>query len=219
MFEPTWALIHQDKVFGPNPTFDSRTAKLGAGIDPVAELTQLLQRLQAGEPGAREALFAAAYPGLQQLAHARLRAGGRNTLLDTRSLVHESYLRYVQGGQLRADDRRAFFAYASQIMRSVVVNQVRERAAQKRGADWRPVTLSTKISEQVAEGDDVILKVHEALESLEQIDARLAQVVEMRYFGGYSELEIAETLEVTERTVQRLWFKARMMLLATLQHA
>jgi RNA polymerase sigma factor (TIGR02999 family) len=183
----------------------------------MAELTQLLSQAQAGDAGARNALFAAAYPVLQQIARARLRDGGRNTMLDTRSLVHESYLRYVQAGELRAEDRRAFFAYASQVMRSVIVNNARDRAAQKRGAGFRPLTLSTSIAEETPDGEDAILQVHEALESLAQVDERLAQVVQMRYFGGYSEQEIAETLDVTERTVQRLWLKARLMLLATMQ--
>jgi len=183
----------------------------------MAELTQLLKQAQAGDPDARDALFAAAYPGLQQLARARLRDGGRSTMLDTRSLVHESYLRYVQAGELRAEDRRSFFAYASQVMRSVIVNNVREREAQKRGSGWRPITLSTRISESTPDGEELILQIHDALESLTQVDARLAQVVQMRYFGGYSELEIAETLQITERTVQRLWLKARMMLLAIIQ--
>jgi RNA polymerase sigma factor (TIGR02999 family) len=180
-------------------------------------LTELLHRVQAGDATARDALFAAAYPGLQHLARARLRDGGRNTLLDTRSLVHESYLRFVQAGELRAEDRRAFFAYASQVMRSVIVSSARERSAQKRGTGWRPLTLSTRISERVPEGEESILRVHEALESLEQVEPRLAQVAQMRYFGGYSEQEIADTLEVTERTVQRLWLKARLILLAALQ--
>jgi RNA polymerase sigma factor (TIGR02999 family) len=184
---------------------------------PVAELTQLLERAQAGDADARDALFAAAYPGLQQLARARLRDGGRNTLLDTRSLVHECYLRYVQSGELRAEDRRAFFAFASQVMRSVIVNSARDRAAQKRGSGHRPVTLSTGVAERVPDGEESILQVHEALESLAQVDARLAEVVQMRYFGGYSEQEIAETLGVTARTVQRLWLKARMMLHASMQ--
>lgn len=183
----------------------------------MADLTQLLQRVQAGDPEARDALFAAAYPGLQQLARARLRDGGRNTLLDTHGLVHECYLRYVQSGELRAEDRRAFFAYASQVMRSVIVNSARDRAAQKRGAGFRPLTLSTQISDQTPDGDEMILHVHEALDSLAQVDERLAQVVQMRYFGGYSEQEIAAVLDVTERTVQRLWLKARLMLLATMQ--
>jgi RNA polymerase sigma factor (TIGR02999 family) len=183
----------------------------------MAEITQLLQKAQAGDAGARDALFAAAYPFLERLARARLRDGGRNTLLDTRGLVHESYLRYVQGGELRAEDRRAFFAFASQVMRSVIVSSARERVAEKRGAGRRPLTLSTDVAERLPAGEDDILRVHEALESLAQVDPRLADVVQMRYFGGYSEQEIAETLDVAERTVQRLWLKARLMLRAAME--
>jgi RNA polymerase sigma factor (TIGR02999 family) len=102
-------------------------------------------------------------------------------------------------------------------MRSVIVSSARERTAQKRNAGCRPVTLSERISQQVPAGEEAILRVHEALESLEQVDARLAQVVQMRYFGGYSEAEIADTLEITERTVQRLWLKARLMLRAAME--
>lgn len=183
----------------------------------MAEITQLLQKAQAGDAGARDALFAAAYPFLERLARARLRDGGRNTLLDTRGLVHESYLRYLQGGELRAEDRRAFFAFASQVMRSVIVSSARERVAEKRGAGRRPLTLSTDVAERLPAGEDDILRVHEALESLAQVDPRLADVVQMRYFGGYSEQEIAETLDVAERTVQRLWLKARLMLRAAME--
>ena len=114
----------------------------------MSELTHLLHKVQAGDVGARETLFAAAYSDLEQLARARLRDGGRSTLLDTRSLVHDSYLRYLKGAELRAEDRRAFFAYASQVLRSVVVNYARERSAQKRGSGWRPLTLSTRVAEQ-----------------------------------------------------------------------
>jgi RNA polymerase sigma factor (TIGR02999 family) len=180
----------------------------------MSEITRLLRKAKTGDVSARDALFAAAYPDLEKLARARLRDGGRNTLLDTRGLVHESYLRYVRGSALRAEDRRAFFAYASQVMRSVIVSSARERAAEKRGAGRRLLTLSTQLGEQLAAGEDEILRIHEALESLEQVDSRLAQVVQMRYFGGYSEQDIAETLDVTERTVQRLWLKARLMLRA-----
>jgi RNA polymerase sigma factor (TIGR02999 family) len=181
------------------------------------QLTELLGRLQAGDASARDALFAAAYPELRRLARARLRDGGRNTVLDTTCLVHESYLRFVSVGALRAEDRRAFFAYASQVMRSVIVNSVRERIAQKRGANARPLTLSTKLEASVADGEETILAVHEALEALENADPRLAQVAQMRYFGGYSEQEIAETLAVTVRTVQRDWEKARLILTAALR--
>jgi RNA polymerase sigma factor (TIGR02999 family) len=182
----------------------------------MQNITRLLGQLRAGDEAARDALFATAYDGLQQLAHARLRRGGRNTLLDTCSLVHESYLRCVQSGALHAEDRRAFFAYASQVMRSVIVGSARERAARKRGAGLRPLTLSTRLGEQIAAGEAAILGVDEALEALERVEPRLAQVAQMRYFGGYSEREIADALQVTERTVQRLWLKARLMLQAAL---
>jgi RNA polymerase sigma factor (TIGR02999 family) len=180
-------------------------------------LTELLHKVQAGDTSARDALFAATYPTLERLARARLRDGGRNTLLDTRGVVHESYLRYVQGGALRAEDRRAFFAFVSQVMRSVIVSSARERTAEKRGSGQRPLTLSTQAAEKLPEGEDEILRVHEALESLEQVDARLAQVVQMRYFGGYNEQEIAEALDVTDRTVERLWQKAKLMLRAAME--
>jgi RNA polymerase sigma factor (TIGR02999 family) len=176
------------------------------------QLTELLGRLQAGDTEARNALFAAAYAELHRLARARLRDGGRSTLLDTTCLVHEAYLRFVSAGELRAEDRRAFFAYASEVMRSVIVNTVRERIAQKRGGDWQQLTLSTQLVANVAEDEETILKVHEALEVLEQADARLAQVALMRYFGGYNEQEIAEALDITERTVRRDWEKARLIL-------
>ena len=183
----------------------------------MTELTELLGRIQAGDTEARDALFASAYAELHRLARARLRDGGRNTVLDTTCLVHESYLRFVRAGELRAGDRRAFFAYASQVMRSVIVDSARERIAQKRGADWRPLTLSTKIEANIVDVEDLVLRVHEALEALEKAQPRLAQVALMRYFGGYSEQEIAETLSVTERTVQRDWEKARLLLAAALR--
>jgi RNA polymerase sigma factor (TIGR02999 family) len=178
----------------------------------LTQLTELIGRMHAGDSDARDALFAAAYADLHRLARARLREGARDVVLDTTSLVHESYLRFVIAGELRAEDRRAFFAYASQVMRSVIVDTARERVTQKRGGDMPHLTLSTKISAGVADGNETVLKVHEALDELEQAEPRVAQVALMRYFGGYSEKEIAETLEITERTVQRDWEKARLIL-------
>ena len=177
----------------------------------MSRLTELLGQLEAGVPRARDALFAAAYTELHRLARARLRDGGRNTVLDTTCLVHETYLRLVSAGELRAEDRRAFFAYASQVMRSVIVDSARERIARKRGGDLLPLTLSTQLAVSV-DDHETVLKVHEALEALERADPRLAQVAQMRYFGGYSEREIAETLDIGERTVRRDWEKARLIL-------
>ena len=182
----------------------------------MALLTELLQRMQAGDEKARSALFEAAYDELYRLAQARLREGGRNTLLDTTSLVHESYLRFVTAGAFRSDDRRAFFAYASRVMQSVIVNCVRERQADKRGGGRPPVTLSNALGTPFDEAADTVLRVSDALEVLENADARLAEVARMRYFGGYSLQEVADTLAVNERTVRRDWEKAKLILAAAL---
>jgi RNA polymerase sigma factor (TIGR02999 family) len=190
---------------------------LGCKARSMNQLTVLLGRIQAGDTEARDTLFAAAYAELHRIARARLRDGGRDSVMDTTCLVHESYLRFVSSGELRAEDRRAFFAFASQVMRSVIVNSVRERIAQKRGGESRPLTLSTGLMANIGDSEDTVLKVHEALDDLEKAEPRLAQVAQMRYFGGYSEREIAETLDITERTVQRDWEKARLILAAALR--
>jgi RNA polymerase sigma factor (TIGR02999 family) len=183
----------------------------------MTDLTQLIRRAADGEPGSRDELYAAAYSELRKLARARLRDGGRNTVLDTTSLVHESYLKFLGGGQLRAEDRRAFFAYASRVMRSVIIDSVRERQAERRGGDAERLTLSTQLLEDADGGNEDVLRVNEALDVLAQAEPRLAQVVEMRYFGGYTEAEIAETLDLTERTVRRDWDKARLLLSSMLK--
>jgi RNA polymerase sigma factor (TIGR02999 family) len=183
----------------------------------MTAVTTLIHDVAARRPSARDALYAAAYPELRRLARARLRDGGRNTFLDTTALVHESYLRFLRAGQLRLDDRRAFFGYAGKVMRSVIVDAVRERQAERRGGGVGPVTLDTAAADGLPGGEAEVLQVHEALLALEQAEPRLAQVVEMRYFGGYSELEIAQTLSLTERTVRRDWDKARLLLMAALR--
>ncbi|WP_395703764.1 ECF-type sigma factor [Aquabacterium sp.] len=183
----------------------------------MSELTVLIQRVAAGDDGARDALFAAAYGELRRLARSRLRDGGRNTYLDTTALVHESYLKFIRSGQLRQEDRRAFFAYASRVMRSVIIDAVRERQAERRGGDVVELTLDTHIANSLPAGEQQVLQVHEALATLQDSEPRLAQVVEMRYFGGYSEQEIAEVLGLTERTVRRDWDKARLLLMAMLK--
>lgn len=175
-------------------------------------LTALLARAQDGDKESRDALFAAAYSELRRVAHARLRKGGANTLLNTTALVHDSYLRLVQVGELRLDDRKAFFAYASRVMRSVIVDSARERLAQRRGGGAQTVTLCTELAQELRVDDEGIVKVNDALLALEAVDARVVRMVEMRVFGGYNEAEIAEALGVTDRTVQRDWIKAKAML-------
>lgn len=183
----------------------------------MQELDDLIRRVVTGAAEARDELFAAAYPELKKLAHARLRQNSRRHGLDTTELVHEAYLRYIRGTTLRAEDRRAFFAYAARVMRSVIVDEVRDHQAACRGGGTPDLTLDTqRMDELPASGQDV-LAVHEALKLLEKAEPRLAEVVEMRFFGDYSEAEIAEMLGVAERTVRRDWAKGRLLLVAMLK--
>lgn len=179
---------------------------------PVKSLTELIRQASDDVPGARDELFAAAYGELRRLAHSRLRDGGRNTYLDTTAVVHECYLRFVDRGQLRPSDRRAFFAYASAVMRSVIVDAVRQRQAERRGGDLEQLTLDSGIADQLDDGRMEVIKVHDALLALEQEAPRQAKIIEMRYFGGYSVEEVAVALDLTERTVHRDWTLARLAL-------
>jgi RNA polymerase sigma factor (TIGR02999 family) len=114
-------------------------------------------------------------------------------------------------------DRDHFMAYASTAMRSVIVDYVRQRAAEKRGGDVEHVTLDTGLQESLGATDAEIVDVHEALASLEKVDPRLVKVVEMRYFVGLGDDEIGHALGVTGRTVRRDWERARLLLAGMLQ--
>ena len=152
------------------------------------------------------------YRQLRVLARARLRNGGRNTLLDTSALVHEAYLRMAPTAAM-IEGEPQFLAYASHTMRSVIVDLARRRNAQRRGGQAFRVTWTESAQpESLAVAADEIVQVHEAVGELEKLDPRLAQVVEMRYFGGLTDEQIAQALGIGERTVRRDWDKARLLL-------
>jgi RNA polymerase sigma factor (TIGR02999 family) len=176
----------------------------------VGEFTRLIKEGADADGAPIDALWSAAYAELKVLAHARLYRDGQSTLLDTTSLVNESYVKLARNKTLRIDDRRSFFAYASRVMRSVIVDLVRERMSQRRGGGAVHLGLTMTLAD-VGTTDEPLL-IHEALGELEALEPRLAKVVEMRYFGGLSDLEIAEILGVTVRTVGRDWDKARLLL-------
>jgi len=182
----------------------------------MGEITKLIRAASAGDEGAFDRLFALLYNDLHRLAHARLKRNSTLTLLDTTSLVHEGYLRFVKAGELDVSDRGHFLAYAARVMRSIVVDFARKRQAERRGGDVVKVTLNTGIAEGVTGSDDEIIRVHEALDELRQVDEELARLVEMRYFGGLKVTEIAEAFGVTERTIERQWQKARAILFAAI---
>jgi RNA polymerase sigma factor (TIGR02999 family) len=194
-----------DVLFVPHGTIDASPAASAMG-----EVTRLIQEGTGADGVPLDALWSAAYSELKALAHARLYHDGRSTSLDTTSLVNESYLKLAAVKTLRIDDRRRFFAYASRVMRSVIVDLVRERMSQRRGGDVQHVGLTITLADP-GSADDV-LRIHEALRELEAVEPRLGKVVEMRYFSGLTDAEIAEVLDVTVRTVGRDWEKARLLL-------
>ena len=179
------------------------------------DITQLIDSLAAGKPEAGDQFYPLVYDELRRLARSHLRRQATLTHLDAPALVHEAYLRLTQRGALSAANRNAFFAYASAVMRSVIVDYVRERGAQKRGSDMGFDTLVTGLASDVFVAEE-ISALHEALEQLKRIDARLHDVVEMRYFGGLTLEDIAEVRGVSSMTVKRDWQKARAYLFEVL---
>jgi len=137
------------------------------------------------------------------------------TLLDTTGLVSDTYRRLASQHNLSIDSRAQFLGYCARIMRSVIIDLIREKNAGRRGGGLQKVTLTTGIGESLP-AEDEPLRVDEALADLAKVEPRLAKVVEMRYFGGFSEEEVAEALGITARTVQRDWTKARVLLRAML---
>ena len=163
------------------------------------------------------ALSALAYQDLHRLARARIRSSGPMTLLDTTGLVSDTYRRLVSQHDLAIDSRAQFLGYCARIMRSVIIDLIREKNAGRRGGGAQKITLTTGMGDSLA-AEDEPLRVDEALADLAKVEPRLAQVVEMRYFGGYNEQEVAEALGLTARTVQRDWKKARLLLRAMLSN-
>ncbi len=183
----------------------------------MGDITLLLNAAAQGDVQAHGQAMTLLYSELNRLARSRMRKSGDMTLLDATALVHECWMRMQHGSAQQFDDRRYFMGFAAKVMRSIVVDMIRANQAERRGGDAAHLTLNTAIADSTPDPGDQALAVHEALDELAAVDPRLAQVVEMRYFGGLSEAEIAEALGVTERTVQRDWHKARLFLAQALK--
>ena len=176
------------------------------------EVAQALRAVDGRDNSALDRAFTAFYPELKKIAHARLRGSGLQGAFETTALVHDSYVKLASGLAIAVGDRLQFFAYSSRVLRSIVVDLVREQRALRRGGDKDIVTLDTAAVEGIAATADVEA-VNDALDDLARLDPALARLVEMRFFGGMTEDEIAEALAVSKRTVTREWQKARALLL------
>lgn len=180
-------------------------------------LTLLLEQAQAGDTAAADRAFRLLYPELLRIARARLRGHQAPTLLDTEAVVHESYLRFVATGGVALASRKHFYAYVAKAMRHVIVDFARRADAQRRGGDATHLTFDTAVLQVPAPLP--VTELDDALVALQTLDATLAQVVELRFYGGYTDAEIGQALGLGERSVRRLWDKARAFLLMQLEQA
>lgn len=175
----------------------------------LRSVTALMQAHRDGVPGAFGQLVEVVYPELRRVARQQLRHGRPDPpVLDTTGLVHEAYLKLVDQEVLDARDRGHFLAIAARAMRQVIVDHARTRQAAKRGGGAPHGTLDERTGSVQAQADH-LLAVDEVLGRLANEDPRLLQVVECRFFAGYTESETAEALDVSTRTVERDWLRAK----------
>lgn len=180
-------------------------------------LSALIEAAERKDPGAPEALFTALYAELHRIARRELARQGWNVTLGATSLLHEAYmdLSKVDGGKF--PDRQHFMAYAGKVMRGLIIDYARHRQAQKRGGNFELTAISTDVADSVANADE-LTEVSAALDELATVDRDLADVVDLKFFCGFSFAEIAAMKGISERTVQRNWQKARLYLHRAVRH-
>ena len=182
--------------------------------DSPESITRLLIDAQAGEEGAWNRIYGLLYGDLHRIARAQIRQRMSGRISAT-SLVSESWLR-LSGAHFNVENRRHFTALVARAMRFVLMDEVRRDLAEKRGDGQRAVSLDEEIDAGQDGALEEMIALDAALTRLSRLDVRLAQLVEMRYFGGLDESEIADVLDVTDRTLRRDWRKARAFLFTQL---
>ena len=185
---------------------------------PDDSIPSLFTRVNDGDVNATDALFSALYAELHRLARREAARLGTAAPVGATTLLHEAYLDLSQRAGLVFPDRARFMAYAARAMRGIVIDRVRERYALKRGGGLDITSLDTEIAEQCAQ-PELLPQIGQALDELAQLDAALAHVVDLKFFCGFSVLDIAQMTGTSERTVQRQWEKARAWLFHALQTA
>jgi RNA polymerase sigma factor (TIGR02999 family) len=186
----------------------------GLYCEPVAvsaDITTLLVSAELGDRAAADQLFTALYEELHRMARRELSKRGAGVTLGATTLLHDAYLDISGREGTEFPDRSRFMAYASRVMRGLIIDYARSRQAQKRGGQFEITSIRTDIADSVPEAAD-LTRLSDALDELATIDPRLARVVDLKFFCGFSFAEIAAMSGVSERTVQRDWEKARIYL-------
>ena len=183
-------------------------------MDPT--LSSLIASAERGDRSAAEGLFAALYAELHRLARRELARSGGGVTLGATTLLHEAYLDMSGRSAASFPDRGRFMAYAARVMRGLIVDYARERQAVKRGGRFEITSLRTNAADEIADSRE-LSRVSEALDELAEVEPLLAEVVDLKFFCGFSFAEIAAMRGVSERTIQRSWEKARIYLHRTIR--
>ncbi len=173
-------------------------------------LTELLASADGGDESAANALFSALYSELHRVAKRELARQGVPVSLSATTLLHQAYIDIAANDKAAFPDRGRFMAYASRVMRGLIIDHARNRSAQKRGGQFH-ITSTTSALEQPADERELV-RIGEALDELAKVDAPLAEIVDMKFFCGFTFSEIAVMKGISERTAQRQWEKARIYL-------
>lgn len=184
----------------------------------ASTIASLISATESGDRSAANALFAALYSELHRLAQRELARSGAGVSLGATSLLHEAYLDISRREGVVFPDRARFMAYAAKVMRGLIVDYARSRQAQKRGGGFEITALTGDVGEAPADAQE-LSRISAALDELAEVDAPLAEVVDLKFFCGFSFAEIAAMRGVSERTVQRHWEKARIYLHRAIRQA
>ena len=177
----------------------------------TSALSALVASAEQGDRAAADTLFATLYEELHRMARRELARRGAGVTLSATTLLHEAYLDISDRERAAFPDRGRFMAYASRVMRGLIIDYARRRQAQKRGGQFEIASIATDMGATMPEVDE-LTGVSAALGDLEATEPRLARVVDLKFFCGFSFGEIAAMLGMSERTVQRDWEKARIYL-------
>jgi RNA polymerase sigma factor (TIGR02999 family) len=195
---------------GPNNGSYTRAVTVRREDVVTADITSLLASAEQGDRAAADAVFSALYDELHRMARRELARRGSGVTLGATTLLHDAYLDISGREGTAFPDRNRFMGYASRVMRNIIIDYARRHQAHKRGGQFEITSLKTGID--VAADAEELTHISEALDELAVIDDRLARIVDLKFFCGFSFLEIAGMLDLSERTVQRDWEKARIYL-------
>jgi RNA polymerase sigma factor (TIGR02999 family) len=183
-------------------------------MDP--SLSALVDAAERGEPGAAESLFTTLYGELHRIARQQLARHGWGVTLGATSLLHEAYMDLAKHDPARFPDRQKFLGYAARVMRGLIIDYARSKQAQKRGGQFELTAISTDVGEALADSTE-LTALGAALDELAAVDQMLADIVDLKFFCGFTVPEIATMKGMSERTVERSWQKARLFLHRTVR--